>query len=59
MSLGKFYRHFQTGRLPNKRLRDNPVSPVKRFKAQKAKKVKRRSSFTLEELQSIYDESAR
>ena len=37
----------------NNRLRDNPVSPVKRFKAQKGEKVERRS-FTLEELQSIY-----
>jgi integrase len=37
----------------NNRLRENPVSPVKPFKAQKGEKTKRRS-FTIDELKEIY-----
>jgi len=41
----------------NKHLRDNPVSPIKPFKALKAEKQIERRSFDLDELQQIYTQA--
>jgi integrase len=40
----------------NNRLRENPVSPIKQFKAQKGEKKKRRA-FTLNELAELYEKA--